>query len=325
MCTTNLWTVTGVALAVFIAIHVFERAWLKNVIAKAVLQVCAVMSCMLVFLAVLIPCEKTANASDSDTESVWADEKSMNLTIMFYNALLVLFGCAFALFGATAALLSDGRFTASCLIAGMVGIDVFSVLLCLNTFVTIIFEAIRGGKDAEISFFVSWIVVGLFITFESVSMAHTSLRCLSDVLRRRRRANRVVSRVVSRAYEPRAINDLRQSLLVESASDEGGRVVGMPTKTHVEDWTTDDVVQWTRHIGLGQYSEMFVECAVDGKMLLDETCFTRAECRALLGIRNSLHLKKFMRELSDLRRRFIPEAVLCDDNALPTAPVIKGE
>ena len=63
-------------------------------------------------------------------------------------------------------------------------------------------------------------------------------------------------------------------------------------------WTVEDVTRWVRQIGFESELPAFLEAGVDGDLLLQ---LDEANIRDDICIKNGIHRKRFLRELSSLR------------------------
>lgn len=70
-------------------------------------------------------------------------------------------------------------------------------------------------------------------------------------------------------------------------------------KFEVPLWSVDDVVAWVNRAGFQEYAPAFLECGVDGDMLLQ---LTDDEVKDDIGISNGILRKRFIRELKDLKK-----------------------
>ena len=68
----------------------------------------------------------------------------------------------------------------------------------------------------------------------------------------------------------------------------------------VPTWEVEDVKEWVQQIGFPQFTEAFVESRVDGDLLLQ---LTEAMLREDIQMRNGILRRRFLRELSDLRKK----------------------
>ena len=82
------------------------------------------------------------------------------------------------------------------------------------------------------------------------------------------------------------------------------RIIGeeVPHKLsqQVPTWEVDDVKEWVKQIGFPQFAESFVESRVDGDLLLQ---LTEEMLREDIQMRNGILRRRFLRELSDLRKK----------------------
>ena len=62
---------------------------------------------------------------------------------------------------------------------------------------------------------------------------------------------------------------------------------------------SEDVREWVKQIGFSNYAESFDESRVDGDLLLQ---LTEEMLRDDIGIKNGLLRRRFMRELTNLKR-----------------------
>ena len=68
----------------------------------------------------------------------------------------------------------------------------------------------------------------------------------------------------------------------------------------VPNWSVEDVMEWVKQIGFPQFSEAFMESRVDGDLLLQ---LTEEMLREDIQMRNGILRRRFLRELSNLRKR----------------------
>ncbi|XP_055688003.1 NAD(+) hydrolase sarm1 isoform X2 [Lutzomyia longipalpis] len=64
-------------------------------------------------------------------------------------------------------------------------------------------------------------------------------------------------------------------------------------------WTTEDVREWVKQIGFGDYERNFYESRVDGDLLLQ---LNEENLREDIGIVNGIQRKRFMREMQNLKK-----------------------
>jgi hypothetical protein len=64
-------------------------------------------------------------------------------------------------------------------------------------------------------------------------------------------------------------------------------------------WSTEDVREWVKQIGFGEYEQSFYDSKVDGDLLLQ---LTEENLRNDIGITNGIHCKRFKRELQNLKK-----------------------
>ena len=60
---------------------------------------------------------------------------------------------------------------------------------------------------------------------------------------------------------------------------------------HVSSWSVEDVARWLQTLSLGQYSEAFIDAAVDGEFLYD---LNDDDLKNTLGVEHRLHRKKIL-------------------------------
>jgi len=70
-------------------------------------------------------------------------------------------------------------------------------------------------------------------------------------------------------------------------------------KFEVPLWSVEDVVAWVNRAGFQEYAPAFLECGVDGDMLLQ---LTDDEIKDDIGISNGILRKRFIRELKELKK-----------------------
>lgn len=68
----------------------------------------------------------------------------------------------------------------------------------------------------------------------------------------------------------------------------------------VPTWSIDDVKEWVKQIGFANFSEAFVDSRVDGDLLLQ---LTEEMLREDIQMKNGILRRRFLRELSSLRKR----------------------
>jgi hypothetical protein len=68
----------------------------------------------------------------------------------------------------------------------------------------------------------------------------------------------------------------------------------------VPNWSVEDVMEWVKQIGFPQFSDAFMESRVDGDLLLQ---LTEEMLREDIQMRNGILRRRFLRELSNLRKR----------------------
>ena len=82
------------------------------------------------------------------------------------------------------------------------------------------------------------------------------------------------------------------------------RIIGadVPHKLsqQVPTWSVEDVKEWVKQIGFPQFAESFVESRVDGDLLLQ---LTEEMLREDIQMKNGILRRRFLRELSNLRKR----------------------
>jgi hypothetical protein len=66
----------------------------------------------------------------------------------------------------------------------------------------------------------------------------------------------------------------------------------------VSSWSVEDVAKWLQTLSLGQYSEAFIDSAVDGEFLYD---LTDDDLKNTLGIEHRLHRKKILNCVNRLK------------------------
>lgn len=78
-----------------------------------------------------------------------------------------------------------------------------------------------------------------------------------------------------------------------------GETVPHKLSQQVPLWSVEDVQEWVKQIGFGQFVKMFEESQVDGDLLLK---LNETNLRDDIGISNGILLKRFERELQNLKR-----------------------
>ncbi|XP_059217104.1 NAD(+) hydrolase sarm1 isoform X5 [Stomoxys calcitrans] len=78
-----------------------------------------------------------------------------------------------------------------------------------------------------------------------------------------------------------------------------GETVPHKLSQQVPLWSVEDVQEWVKQIGFGQFDRQFEESQVDGDLLLK---LTDKNLRDDIGIMNGILLKRFERELQNLKR-----------------------
>lgn len=76
-------------------------------------------------------------------------------------------------------------------------------------------------------------------------------------------------------------------------------------------WSTEDVKEWVKQTGFALYSDSFIESKVDGDLLLQ---LTEDMLRDDIGLKNAILRKRFMRELSHLKK--MADYSSCDKSSL---------
>jgi len=76
-----------------------------------------------------------------------------------------------------------------------------------------------------------------------------------------------------------------------------GQLPGQQT-LQVSSWSVEDVAKWLQTLSLGQYSEAFIDSAVDGEFLYD---LTDDDLKNTLGIEHRLHRKKILNCVNRLK------------------------
>ena len=79
-----------------------------------------------------------------------------------------------------------------------------------------------------------------------------------------------------------------------------GEEVPHKLSQQVPTWEVEDVKEWVKQIGFPQFTESFVESRVDGDLLLQ---LTEGMLREDIQMRNGILRRRFLRELSDLRKK----------------------
>merc|ERR1719367_2751453 len=79
-----------------------------------------------------------------------------------------------------------------------------------------------------------------------------------------------------------------------------GEEVPHKLSQQVPTWSVEDVKEWVKQIGFPQFTESFVESRVDGDLLLQ---LTEGMLREDIQMRNGILRRRFLRELSDLRKK----------------------
>lgn len=67
----------------------------------------------------------------------------------------------------------------------------------------------------------------------------------------------------------------------------------------VPEWTVEDVVNWLKKVGFGEYISVFEQCGVDGDILL---LLKDKDMKEDLEMKNGIIRKRFLRELKNLRK-----------------------
>jgi len=67
----------------------------------------------------------------------------------------------------------------------------------------------------------------------------------------------------------------------------------------VPQWTVGDVMHWLKKIGFSEYVSVFEQCGVDGDILL---LLKDKDIKEDIEMKNSIHRKRFLRELKNLRK-----------------------
>eukprot|EP00092_Neocalanus_flemingeri_P003014 GFUD01003223.1.p1 GENE.GFUD01003223.1~~GFUD01003223.1.p1 ORF type:complete len:368 (+),score=87.23 GFUD01003223.1:179-1282(+) len=76
-------------------------------------------------------------------------------------------------------------------------------------------------------------------------------------------------------------------------------IVVITHENEVPLWSVEDVTAWVNRAGFQEYAPAFLECGVDGDMLLQ---LTDDEIKDDIGINNGILRKRFIRELKDLKK-----------------------
>ena len=79
-----------------------------------------------------------------------------------------------------------------------------------------------------------------------------------------------------------------------------GEEVPHKLSQQVPTWEVEDVKEWVKQIGFPQFAESFVESRVDGDLLLQ---LTEEMLREDILMKNGILRRRFLRELSDLRKK----------------------
>lgn len=78
-----------------------------------------------------------------------------------------------------------------------------------------------------------------------------------------------------------------------------GETVPHKLSQQVPLWSIEDVREWVKQIGFGEYENSFYEAKVDGDLLLQ---LTTENLKEDLGISNGIRRKRFERELQNLKK-----------------------
>lgn len=78
-----------------------------------------------------------------------------------------------------------------------------------------------------------------------------------------------------------------------------GETVPHKLSQQVPLWSIEDVREWVKQIGFGEYEHSFFDAKVDGDLLLQ---LTEENLREDLGIKNGIRRKRFERELQNLKK-----------------------
>ena len=78
-----------------------------------------------------------------------------------------------------------------------------------------------------------------------------------------------------------------------------GEAVPHKLSQQVPLWSIEDVREWVKQIGFGEYENSFYEAKVDGDLLLQ---LTTENLKVDLGITNGIRIKRFERELQNLKK-----------------------
>ncbi|CAI6366038.1 unnamed protein product [Macrosiphum euphorbiae] len=95
-----------------------------------------------------------------------------------------------------------------------------------------------------------------------------------------------------------SLNDVTSGLAAQALRSIGEQVP-RPLSQKVPLWTVEDVLQWTKSTGFGEWAESLVDNQMDGNKLLTLT----EEClKKFVGMHNGIMRKRFMRELHKLKQ-----------------------
>lgn len=92
-------------------------------------------------------------------------------------------------------------------------------------------------------------------------------------------------------------NDKPQRMEV-MAQNKPGQLPGQQ-QLKVSSWSVDDVSKWLQTLSLGQYSESFIDSAIDGEFLYD---LNDDDLKNTLGIEHRLHRKKILNSINRLKQ-----------------------
>jgi hypothetical protein len=147
-----------------------------------------------------------------------------------------------------------------------------------------------GFMSMSMTYFSS---LNMIKAMRTVSAQDTVMAALSDV-QSQRAANQIPGTEGGGSVGPGSVN-------VNNPDQLGGNDKFLPAlkpgalpgqeSLHVSSWSVEDCAKWLQTLSLGQYSEAFVDAAVDGEFLYD---LNDDDLKNTLGVEHRLHRKKIL-------------------------------
>jgi len=133
--------------------------------------------------------------------------------------------------------------------------------------------------------------------FMSMSMTYFSSLNMIKALRTVSAQDTVMAALADSQNQKESHSSIEKPLNLE-VQNRPGKLPGQQ-QLQVSAWSVSDVSNWLQTLSLGQYSEAFIDSAIDGEFLYD---INDDDLKNTLGIEHRLHRKKILNSISRLKQ-----------------------